>query len=102
MARKYLKGGALNPIWCDEQDAEIFADSIVDSLSNLFGTMDIDLNLQFGEGIDVNISNKRSDEKEMCSIVNTENDFEAKFDFLKRHSDTPEDLELAMRIIGLK
>lgn len=100
MARKYLKGGALNPAWCDEQDVALLKESIFDSICNLFNTMDIDLNLQLGEGVAINISNKPL--KNMCNIIDTENDYEAKFNFVKNHSGVPEDLQLAREIIGLE
>lgn len=103
MANKYLKGGALNPAWCDEQDAAFETECITESIGTLydiFDDMDIDFSLQLGEGVSVNIS-KPKKLKEMCT-VNTEKDYEAKFNFLKNHNDTPEDLELAMKIIGLK
>ena len=104
MANKYLKGGALNPAWCNEQDAEIITNNIMESISGLFDIMDIDLNLQLGEGVCINVS-KKCKEKEpmnMCTIIDTESDYEAQFNFLKNHSGTPEDLQLAKEIIGLK
>ena len=99
MANKYLKGGALNPAWCDEQDAKIETESIINSLYNLFDQLDIDLNIQLGDSIDVSIS-KDKNLKDMCTI-NIEDNYEAKFKFIKNHSDTPEDLKLAKEIIGL-
>ena len=102
MTEKYLKGGALNPIWCDEQDAIFETESIMDCLSDLFSLMDIDLNIQLGEGVAVGISNKNKEPMNMCSILNTESEYEAKFNFIKRHSATPEDLQLAREIIGLE
>lgn len=102
MANKYLKGGALNPVWCDEQDAEIFSESITDSIFNLLDILDINFDLQLMEGVNINVSNKRKDEgRIMCDIINTENYYEAKFNFIKNHSGTPEDLKLAREIIGL-
>lgn len=97
MASKYLKGGALNPAWCDEQDAALLTESIME-LYDLFGD-DMDLDLELTEGVNITISNKN---KEMCKIINTESDYEAKFNFIKNHSATPEDLKLAREIIGLK
>jgi hypothetical protein len=106
MAEKYLKGGALNPAWCDEQDTQLIVDEIMDGLANLFDELDIDLELQFGEGIGVNISNRQTTNtpsmNNMCTILDIEEEYEAKFNFLKRHSATPEDLQLAKDIIGLK
>ena len=101
MARKYLPGGALNPAWCDEQDIAADTESIMNSLSYLLEEMDIDLNLQLAEGIGVSISNKNKEPKSMCSVLDTESEYEAKFNFIKRHSATPEDLQLAREIIGL-
>lgn len=106
MATKYLKGGALNPAWCDEQDVELEVERVSESMELLYELLsefDIDFNLQLGEGVDVSISKNSNDkQKEMCTIINTENDYEAKFNFLKNHSATPEDLQLAKEIIGLK
>lgn len=104
MVKKYLKGGALNPAWCDEQDAIIMKGSILDGLYNFFNNnVDIELNLELAEGVHINISNRNKEErKEMCTIINTNNDYESKFNFIKSHSSTPEDLELAKEIIGLK
>lgn len=98
MADKYLKGGALNPAWCDEQDAKIETESIINSLYNLFDQLDINLNIQLGDSIGIGIS-KDKNLKDMC--INTEGDYEAKFKFIKNHSDTPENLKLAKEIIGL-
>lgn len=102
MADKYLKGGALNPAWCDEQDRALLTESIKNNLCDLFNNMDIDLNLELAEGVNVIISNKNDDEpKDMC-MIDTERDYEAKFNFIKNHSSTPEDLKLAREIIGLE
>lgn len=105
MANKYLKGGALNPAWCDEQDAAFEAERIMEStkfLHDLIDDINIELNLQLGEGVGINISKNKNPKEEMCTIVNAESDYEAKFNFLKNHSNTPDELELAMKIIGLK
>lgn len=100
MASKYLKGGALNPAWCDEQDAAFLKESISESIGSLFSNMMMDIELELAEGVNINVSNKKL--KNMCTVVNTENDYEAKFNFIKKHSATPEDLELAKEIVGLK
>lgn len=102
MANKYLKGGALNPVWCAEQDAKIAANSFSNSILDLFNLIDMDINLEIADGVTATISNtRRKEERQMCTIIES-NDYEAKFNFIKRHSDTPEDLELAKQIIGLK
>lgn len=94
--KKYLPGGALNPAWVDEQEANHITSNIIDGLWELFNNIDIDLELELTEGVSINISNKK--EKDMCSIIN---DYDSKFDFVKKHSDTPEDLKLAREIVGL-
>lgn len=94
--RKYLPGGALNPAWVDEQEANHITKNIIDGLWELFNNLDINLNLELTEGVNINISNQNK--KDMCTIVN---DYDQKFDFIKRHSDTPEDLKLAKEIVGL-
>lgn len=100
MANKYLKGGALNPAWCDEQDALYDAERISDNIMNLLERIAMDMTIDFGGGIVTNVPSVQN-KKEMCIISNVD-DYEAKFNFVKRHSDTPEDLELAKQIIGLK
>lgn len=111
MANKYLKGGALNPIWCDEEDARILAENTTSMMESLYeicsmmaeDDIDVDFNLELAEGLNVNVSSaNKENPKDMCSIIDTESELEAKFNFLKRHSSTPEDLELAKEIIGLK
>lgn len=105
MAKKYLPGGALNPAWCDEQDIAITTENIMDGLASLFNNLDINFSLQLDEGINLNISNKQQNiepSNDMCTIINIEEEYEAKFNFIKNHSETPEDLQLAKEIIGLK
>ncbi len=102
MANKYLPGGALNPIWCNEQDAELLKESIFNIFENLIDGLDINLNLEPVEGVNISISNINRKSNEMCAIINTEDDYEAKFNFIKSHSETPEDLKLAREIIGLE
>ena len=101
MTRKYLKGGALNPAWCEEQDAAMQAEWICECLEDLFKTgMEMDLNLQLSDAVNVNLSNRSYEE--MFSSMEAESIYEAKFNFIKNHSDTPEDLKLAREILGLK
>ena len=101
MADKYLKGGALNPAWCDEQDAALMKEEIMDSICNLFDNIDINLDLQLGDAVNVHISNNKELKNNMCTIIEPEKEYEAKFNFIKRHSDTPENKKLAMEIVGL-
>lgn len=100
MADKYLKGGSLNPAWCDEQDAIAESESIKQAINDLLECMETDVNFEIdlGGGISVSATpNYNSDE-----ILFIEDDYEAKFNFIKRHSDNPEDLKLAREIIGLE
>lgn len=103
MARKYLKGGALNPAWCDEQDAEMIAEEVSNCITELLNSiMDVELDVEIAEGVNVHIASSKNVEPIcMCNIVDAESDYEAKFNFVKNHSSTPEDLELALKIIGL-
>lgn len=106
MAKKYLPGGALNPAWCDEQDAAIMTEEIMDGLEDIFNALDSEIELELAEGINLNISNKQQNiesSNEMCRTIHSlEKEYEAKFNFIKNHSETPEDLQLAKEIIGLK
>lgn len=105
MARKYLPGGALNPIWCDEQDAERekkYVSDLVDLFMTLSDGPNVNMDLEMGdEGVHIKLSGNKV-QKVVCQNIDSYNDYEEKFEFLKTHSDTPEDLELAMKIIGLK
>lgn len=100
MARKYLKGGALNPAWCDEQDAILERERVARCISALSETMDLEFYLQFSEGMGVVARNKEI--VDTCSTLDFESEYEEKFNFLKRHSDTEEDLELALKVLGIK
>lgn len=103
MANKYLPGGALNPIWCDEQDAEEMAESITESIMDIFECDDIDagIEIDLGEGVVLN-AQKSSSNRNNGNLCIADNDYEAKFNFIKQHSGNPEDLKLAREIIGLK
>jgi len=103
MAEKYLKTGALNPAWCDEQYVAHQTERIMDGLEDfLNGDIDANLSLDLGDNVSLNISGKRTNNKSMCELVGIdEKDYEAKFNFIKQHSDNPEDLKLAREIIGL-
>lgn len=101
MARKYLPGGGLNPIWCAERDAEMMEENIKNILDS-YSDGDVEISLELADGINVILrnNNESKENKDMCTLA--DNDYEAKFNFLKRHSATPEDYELAKTIIGLK
>ena len=105
MANKYLPGGGLNPIWCDEQDAIEEVERISSALENIFDddSMDADVSLDLGEGVTLNLSKKdyNSDDDNDVDDRNFEDIYEAKFNFIKRHSDNEEDLKLAREILGL-
>ena len=102
MANKYLPGGALNPIWCEEQDAEEMTESITESLMDIFESDDIDADVQINLGEGVIVNARKSSSNESRNVCIAENDYEAKFNFIKQHSDDPDDLKLAREIIGLK
>lgn len=104
MACKYLKGGALNPSWCDEQDSEEESSYVMDSIALLYEmSKEMDLNMsvdfQLEEGVVAHLSKNNETKDDACSPEDIEAKLEAKFNFIRNHNDTPEDLELAIKII---
>jgi len=99
---KYLKTGAINPAWAEEEDTEIMSNGITECINKLFDTINLDMDIELAKGVNINISNKQNKQQtEMCSIIPPLNDYESKFEFIKRHSGSPEDLRLAREIVGL-
>lgn len=96
LTEKYLPGGALNPYWVLEQKQELSSreeDEIEDELLEAIKECSV-----------------TPDEAllEMCKVIpasrlpiSLEDELETKFNFIKRHSDSPEDLQLAREIAGL-
>lgn len=98
--RKYLPGGSLNPYWVNEQEQSRLKQDLLEDLNSfvnilkdpIFGCISI-----------------MKQPVEMCTIIHNgeqsyrglEQELEAKFNFIKRHSDSKEDLQLAREIIGL-
>lgn len=72
---KYVKGGGLNPFWIDWDMERCSREQQDDN--------------NFADLFDRNINELY------------ERELEAKFQFLKRHSDSEEDLKLAKQILGL-
>ena len=93
---KYLKGGSLNPAWVNEQEKQNIVDSIKDGLEELAECIDVKINMSLAEGIDLSLANRCIDHS--TSSIDS---LEDKFNFIKRHSDNPEDLKLAREIVGL-
>ena len=99
---KYLKTGAINPAWAEERDAEIMTNGIMEHIDNLLDSIDLNMDIELAKGVNINVSNKQNKQHtEMCSIVPPLDDYESKFEFIKRHSNSPEDLKLAREIVGL-
>lgn len=95
---KYLKGGSLNPRWVDEQNRQKTVEDTMDNLHELLECFEInEININLAEGIDLSLSPGNNS----SSVSIDDNDYEAKFKFIKDHSDNPEDLKLAREIIGL-
>jgi hypothetical protein len=89
---KYLPGGSINPAWAREQEVA----NITNDISNEFYEFINNLEFNFGkEEVNVNMIIR----KEMCEICDDE--YERKFNFIRNHSDSPEDLKLAREIIGI-
>lgn len=99
---KYLKTGAINPAWAEERDEEIMTNGIMECIDNLLDSIDLNMDIELAKGVNINVSNKQNKQHtEMCSIVPPLDDYESKFEFIKRHSNSPEDLKLAREIVGL-
>lgn len=94
---KYLRGGSLNPAWVNEQEKQNIVDSIKDGLEELAECIDVKINMSLAEGIDLSLTNKCID-----NSISSIDSLEDKFNFIKRHSDNPEDLKLAKEIVGLQ
>lgn len=69
--KKYVNGGSINPFWIAEQERKFKEAECNRDIS-------ISANLDIGDD---------------------DNFLEAAFQFLKRHNDSPEDLELAIKVI---
>ena len=68
--KKYVNGGSINPFWIAEQERKFKEAECNRDISSV--------NLDIGDD---------------------DNFLEAAFQFLKRHNDSPEDLELAIKVI---
>jgi len=96
MANKYLKGGAINPAWADEQEADRITENILNMIES--GCVSKLLFEAIG-GVAIEIENPGSNyEPENKSNGNS---LEEIFQFIKDHSDNEEDLKLAREIAGL-
>lgn len=90
---KYIKGGSLNPFWINELRYQ----TRLKNNGRIPGEDD-DF-IPFSECLENVINNFDSDDD--CDDISYEDELEAKFNFLKKHSDSEEDLELAKQILGL-
>lgn len=79
---KYIKGGGINPFWMFEQEEQALEDDFIDSLMSCIDMI-----------VPVSVVNNQQQD--------TLNELEAKYQFLKNHSDSPEDLQLAKEILGI-
>ena len=103
MANKYLPNGALNPIWCMEDDARREAESIKESIADIFDCEGIaaGLELDLGGGVTAFMEQVYDEEEDGDDDSDKFSEYEAKFQFIKMHSNNPEDLKLAREIVGL-
>lgn len=69
--KKYVNGGSINPFWIAEQERK-FKEA------------------ECNRDISISVNSDIGDD---------DNFLEAAFQFLKRHNDSPEDLELAIKVI---
>lgn len=76
----YNPGGGLNVFWVDEDMERIRKEKIKEEM-------------QFYKDLEREFRDSNSSDIDY--------ELEAKFEFLKKHSDNPEDLELAKKILGI-
>lgn len=99
--------GALNPFWVNEQQFQKQLDDYVyaynylnDNIGNNSYNYSDSCNDDSIEDILNDIINEAIEEsKPMCRIVDNQITLEDQFNFLKSHSDSKEDLELAEKIL---
>lgn len=102
----YLKNGSLNPFWVDEdidrhakkefeEYASYLSKCFRNSLKSAIDECRDDINALAEEYDD----DEDDDDEEEETDIGAE--LEAKFQFIKRHSNDPDDLELAKKILGI-
>lgn len=115
MARKYVPGGGmgcgLNPIWCKEQDQKIQEQKIRQIIQDVGSSCDFSVSFDVGNtAVTIsknNLQNMGNNGKmeqlmdENSEYYKTLKSLEAKFQFIKNHSQNEEDLELARKIAEL-
>lgn len=93
--KKYLKNGAISPLWqeieyqkaCDKHDID-FATEMARSISNAINQQQFNMpNISMPEIVQESI------------VVDTKQELEDRFEFLKSHATNPEDLELAKLVL---
>lgn len=72
--KKYVKGGSINKFWVREQMGEFDEDN---------NCSDTSISIKINNSININ-------------------NYDEKFEFIKKHSDSPEDLKLAKFILDLE
>lgn len=91
---KYVKGGGLNPFW---MEYEIERYSKENSNDYHDDNTDDNIMCEIIDLIDDYVNNYCDDNDD----ISYEDKLEADFQFLKRHSDSEEDLKLAKQILGI-
>lgn len=114
MAQKYNQFGGLNPVWVAEEDRRLALEqdrelqeanaNLIESIRNGFH----DVIEAAAEAIRECYNENPKEEKEIIletnkvnNSISIEDELEAKFQFIKRHSDSDEDLALAKKILGI-
>jgi hypothetical protein len=96
MSKKYLPGGSLNPYWVLNQKKQIHDNEEVElgnELDDILEDCTIDR--------DVATIEMRKLTPVVRVPITLNDELEAKFNFVKRHSKDPNDLQLAREIVGL-
>lgn len=105
MADMYVKGGSLNPFWVDEDIDRAIREEFKQD-ENLQEALTDGLKIALQQSIrEVLACKAREYEENQEEDDEDDEDYldelEAKFQFIKRHSDNPNDLELAKKILGI-
>ena len=93
--REYTPCGGISQLWLYEKEKEREEkerEECENSIANIVKNISYGVSAQLRNGTKIDINNNNNN-----SIT-----LEDKFNFLKAHSDNPEDLELAKQILGIK
>jgi hypothetical protein len=107
MPEKYVRGGNINPFWVMAEREKIMEEKALKKNNAKFYAELEKITKEYKEEVRKEVREELLQEfkekhKQMVHEADSmPNDYDAKFQFLKSHSDTPEDLALAKSILGI-